>query len=162
MYNTQMNDISVDPDVAMGNDLLLLIARLNRWSNQNADMRLPLPQARLLSWIDERNAARISDLARAENCTQPGMTQQVKRLESSGLVQRAQDPDDARAVLISLTDKGRGLLYEIRRARAQAVAPIIAQIDGASRHDLQNALACLSELLNIAAEGISASQSVEN
>jgi DNA-binding MarR family transcriptional regulator len=151
-----------DPNEDLGNDLLLLIARLNRWSNQHADMRLPLAQARLLSWIEERSAARISDLAQAENCTQPGMTQQVKRLEANGLVQRAPDPSDARAVLISLTDKGRGLLHDIRRARAQAVAPVIAQIDEAARCDLQNALASLSRLLNVAAAGNPATQSAEN
>lgn len=152
MYNSEMTASSPDNAIALGEELLQLIGRLNRWSSHHADTRLPLQQARLLSWIEERGAARISNLARADNCTQPGMTVQVQRLEADGLVQRNPDPNDARAVLISLTEPGRKLLYEVRRARAQAVAPVIAQLDDSAREQLQGALSSLSHLLKIAAD----------
>lgn len=145
-----MTNLSTDPCVQLGGDLLQLIARFNRWTTQHADMRLPLAQARLLSLIEERGAARISELALAENCTQPGMTQQVQRLEAAAWVQRAPDPRDARAVLISLTEAGRELLQAVRRARAEAVAPIIEQLGDDARHDLQTALSSLSQLIDIA------------
>src|SRR5690625_177418 len=152
MYNTKMTESSMDNAVTLGEELLGLIGRLNRWSSHHADTRLPLQQARLLSWIEEKGAARISELARADNCTQPAMTIQVKRLEAAGLVQRAHDPDDARAVLISLSAAGRGLLSEVRCARAQAVAPVITRLDDDARQQLRSALDSLSHLLTIAAE----------
>lgn len=150
-----------DQDVALGADLLWLIARLNRWSSGNADTRLPLAQARLLAWIQEHHSAGISDLARADNCTQPAMTVQVQRLEAAGLVQRARDPNDARAVMISLTDSGQSLLNEVRQARARAIAPVIARLNDAARRDLQTALAGLSLLLDTAAEEARAAQTPE-
>lgn len=38
----------------------------------------------------------------------PAMTNRLDRLESAGLVQRLPDPDDRRAVIVELTEEGRG------------------------------------------------------
>src|SRR3954465_2202661 len=46
---------------------------------------------------------RITDLAAAEAVAQPTVTTLVGRLERDGLVRRAADPADARAVLVHLT-----------------------------------------------------------
>lgn len=149
-----MTDTTPADNVELGEQLLYLIGRLNRWSNHNADTRLPVAQARLLSAIEARENARISDLARADNCTQPAMTMQVQRLESAELVQREPDPNDARAVLISLTTHGHELLHEVRRARAQAIAPVIDQLDATEHAQLHSAMTTLSHLLHIAADDL--------
>ena len=78
-------------------------------------MPLPFAQARLLSTIEDQGAARISDLAALDHCSQPTMTTQVRRLEDAGLVSRTVDPDDARAVLISITAEGVDTLRQVRR-----------------------------------------------
>ena len=90
----------------LGADLLAVVARLNRLASQRARIPLPFAQARLLSTIEDQGAARISDLAALDHCSQPTMTMQVRRLEDAGLVSRTVDPDDARAVLIRITPKG--------------------------------------------------------
>ncbi len=145
----------------LGDELLRLIARLNRWSSRHADTDLPLGQLRLLSLIDESGAARIGELAVAEGCTQPGMTQQVKRLEKLQLVKRHPDPTDARATLISVTNSGHQRLNTARKARAVAVAPIIGQLDTASLDDLQKALDTLSQLLTLTAGDTTPTHSLE-
>jgi len=94
----------------LGSDLLSVVARLNRMANQRVRIPLPFAQARLLSTIDDRGEARISDLAALDHCSQPTMTTQVRRLEDAGLVTRTTDPQDARAVLIRITEKGLNLL----------------------------------------------------
>lgn len=138
-------------DVDLGNELLSLISRLNRWATGKSDSRLPLAQMRLLSLIDERGQAHVSALARADNCTQPGMTLQLQRLEELQLIQRQADPADARAVLISLSGHGQTLLACVRAARARAVAPAIGRLDDAERKALQAAIDSLSHLLASAA-----------
>ncbi|MGZ8630014.1 MAG: MarR family winged helix-turn-helix transcriptional regulator [Actinomycetota bacterium] len=57
---------------------------------------------------------RMADLAGSVLLTASGTTRAVDRMEREGLVHRAQDPDDGRATLVSLSPAGR------RRFRAAA------------------------------------------
>jgi DNA-binding MarR family transcriptional regulator len=137
----------------LGAELLGAIAKLNRWATRHADLPIPPAQARLLAQIDELGTARIGDLARADHCSQPTMTAHVQRLEERGWVDRIADPDDGRAVLISLSEHGASLLTQVRSARAGAIDPIIAGLDPDARHRLQGALRALDEVLTAAARG---------
>src|SRR6476620_3882021 len=101
----------------LGADLLAVVARLNRLANQRVRMPVPFAQARLLSTIEDKGEARISDLAALDHCSQPTMTTQVRRLEDAGLVTRTVDPGDARAVLIRITADGRRTLNAVRADR---------------------------------------------
>ena len=107
----------------LGADLLAVVARLNRLATQQADLGLPYAQVRLLALVDERGPSRISELAAYDSCSQPTMTTQVQRLEHAGLVSRIDDPSDARAVLVSVTQAGRDLLTTARAARAAVITP---------------------------------------
>src|SRR3954447_13468762 len=124
-------------DLPLGAELLRVIARINRWATQRADIDIPPAQGRLLAQIDELGSARIGDLARGDHCSQPTMTTQVQRLQERGWVSRAADPVDARAVLISLTEDGRNLLTAVRRERASVLAPYIAGLSREERSRLE-------------------------
>jgi DNA-binding MarR family transcriptional regulator len=50
---------------------------------------------------------RITELRGDVLLTQPGMSRLITRLETAGLVERVDDPDDGRACRIRLTDAGR-------------------------------------------------------
>ena len=95
----------------VANDLLRAAARLSRWASRLASFDVPFAQARLLALLDELGPARVSVLAEADHCSQPTMTTALQRLESSGWAQRAPDPSDARASLLSLTPAGRDLTF---------------------------------------------------
>lgn len=138
-------------DDTLGADLMRVAARLNRWATYHGRWAVPAAQARLLAQVDELGAARISDLARADHCSQPGMTAQVHRLEKAGLLTRAPDPEDARAALISLTDAGRVVLNEVRAARAAAVAPLVGALSDDERRRLRGAVTTFEALLDRAA-----------
>lgn len=138
----------VDPD--LGADLLDVVVRLNRWATRHGNLALPVAQARLLGQIGALGAARIGDLARADHCSQPSMTSQIRRLEAAGLVHRCPDPDDGRAVRIALTDRGRALLDEVRAARTAALAPLLERLPAAERRRLRGALNTLTNLLDSA------------
>ncbi|OKH76492.1 MarR family transcriptional regulator [Mycobacterium sp. SWH-M1] len=126
----------------LGSDLLSVVARLNRMANQRVRIPLPFAQARLLSTIDDRGEARISDLAALDHCSQPTMTTQVRRLEDAGMVTRTTDPHDARAVLIRITEHGRNTLRQARADRGAAVDPYLEQLGEADR-------ACLTEAVRV-------------
>ena len=134
-------------DSSLAADLLSVVARLNRLATQRVKMQLPFAQARLLSTIEDQDAARISDLAAFDHCSQPTMTMQVRRLEDAGLVSRTADPGDARAVLIRITPKGSKTLMQVRVDRGAAVDPYLERLEPEDRQTLADAVVVLRRLL---------------
>ena len=65
---------------------------------------------------------RISALSDDVLLTQPGMSRLVARLEQRGLVERGDDPDDARACRIRLTPAGVETQHRVGAAHARSVA----------------------------------------
>ncbi len=140
-------------DSSLAADLLSVVARLNRLATQRVKMQLPFAQARLLSTIEDQGAARISDLAAFDHCSQPTMTTQVRRLEDGGLVSRITDPADARAVLISITPKGREALARVRADRGAVVDPYLERLEPADREALTEAVRVMRAILVAARDG---------
>ena len=105
-----------DDLLSLGEDLVTTAARVVRWLPRDADFGLSLAAVRLLARISDHGPVRISDLAVAENCSQPTITNHVKKLEAEQLVTRTTDPRDARASMIALTDAGRLRLAEMRHS----------------------------------------------
>ena len=134
-------------ETALSSDLLAVVARINRLANQRVRIELPVAQARLLSAIEAEGAARISDLAARDHCSQPTMTTQVRRLEDAGLVSRTNDPADARAVLISITPKGVQTLATVRADRGAVLDPYLERLDSADRQTLADAVRVMRTLL---------------
>ncbi|HRD15179.1 MAG TPA: MarR family transcriptional regulator [Mycobacterium sp.] len=143
-----MGPISPQTTTALGAELLTVVAKLNRLATQRIGLPLPWAQARLLGTIDDQGEARISDLAELDHCSQPTMTTQVRRLEDAGLVARAQDPDDARAVRIRITPEGQRTLARVRADRAAVIDPRIARLSDADRETLSAAVGALHRLLD--------------
>ena len=69
-----------------------------RWVPKENGFTISLAAARLLARLHDNGPTRISDLATAERCSQPTITNHVKRLEAARLVDRHVDPRDARVV----------------------------------------------------------------
>jgi DNA-binding MarR family transcriptional regulator len=135
-------------DAALAADLLSVVARINRLATQRVRMQLPFAQARLLSMIEDQDAARISDLAALDHCSQPTMTAQVRRLELAGLVSRTTDPTDARAVLISITPEGVAVLAGVRADRGAVIDPYLERLPEADRQTLAEAVRVMRSLLD--------------
>jgi DNA-binding MarR family transcriptional regulator len=95
---------------------------------------ITISAARLLARLQDDGPTRISELALAENCSQPTITNHVKRLEAAHLVDRAADPRDARAWMIKLTKKGNQQLSLMRDSIGTSLEPYLATM---SRRDLK-------------------------
>lgn len=83
---------------------------------------------------------RVTELAQSEGLAQPTTTVLVRQLEQTGWVARVRDPDDRRAVLVSLTPAGAQALERYRtryrallRDRLEALPDEqISALDGAT------------------------------
>ena len=133
-------------DDDLGPRLLSAVARLNRWASRRAGVSASVAAWRLLAAIEELGPSRIGELARIDNCSQPTVTGQVRRLEDAGWVRRKRDPDDARAVLIALTPAGAANLQAVRAARSAVVQPRLAELTDAQRRTLADAVVVLEQL----------------
>jgi DNA-binding MarR family transcriptional regulator len=71
--------------------------------------------------------ARISALQRDVLLTQAGMSRLIARLEARGLVERAEDPQDARACRIRLTDRGARAQRQVGARHGRHVAEIMTR-----------------------------------
>lgn len=92
-------------------------------------------------WRDEgRTQAR---LAQALGVEPPTVTKMVQRMEASGLVTRAVDPSDRRAVRVSLTPKGRALKIQVDAITAELERRTLAGLSDRQQADLRGLLATL-------------------
>lgn len=97
---------------------------------READAGTGLGPARLsaLSVLVFAGPQRLTRLAAMEQVRPPTMSKVVAGLEAAGLARKRGDPDDARAVRIEATPRGRALLLEGRRRRVRRLAGGLAHL----------------------------------
>ncbi|MEU4190594.1 MarR family transcriptional regulator [Kribbella sp. NPDC026611] len=132
----------------LGEDVVVASTRLSRLATRNVNA-LPHAAMRVLGRVDELGQARISELAKADRCSQPTMSNLVQRLQDQGLVIRSQDPADSRASLISLSDAGLAELRSARRQAGQALAAHLSQLSTAEVSTLESAVTVIRKLLTL-------------
>jgi DNA-binding MarR family transcriptional regulator len=100
------------------------------------------PQYLVMLALWESNPRRVRDLADALYLEPPTLSPLLKRLESAGLIERRRDPDDDRALAVSLTPAGLAL-----RERALAVPGKVMERLGVGVGELERARDSLNSLL---------------
>jgi DNA-binding MarR family transcriptional regulator len=100
----------------------------------------------VLAALRDSGPQRITALADSEGVAQPTMTTLVARLEKRGLVARGDDPEDARAVRVAVTDQGLERLEARRVARVAVLDERLRALDAAEREVLVAALPVLDKL----------------
>lgn len=74
----------------------------------------------LLTRIDQEGAARAADLVIYLGVGKSTISRQLRDLEDLGLIERAPDPQDGRAAVLRLTDRGRTRFCAARDGRRSA------------------------------------------
>jgi DNA-binding MarR family transcriptional regulator len=129
---------------ADGPDLSSALQAIVTWGTSSAfrerllrtsDFPIPgdLPAFLLVNQLTYRGAARPTDLADAIQTGRSNVSKIVRRLEEVGLVERAPDPRDDRAVIVLLTDAGRAAS---RRIVSSALAEFGGALDDWSQDDI--------------------------
>jgi DNA-binding MarR family transcriptional regulator len=111
---------------------------------------LSLTAAATLANLERSGPQRLTALAVREGVTQPAMTQLVTRLERDGLARRRPDPDDARVVLVTITEAGLALLRERRAVRATHLQALIHTLPERDRRRIVAAVPALIRLADAA------------
>ncbi|HVD54120.1 MAG TPA: MarR family transcriptional regulator [Propionibacteriaceae bacterium] len=143
----------MDEDLhALGEDLITTAARVVRWVPKEDGFGISLAAARLLARLHDAGPTRISDLALAEKCSQPTITNHVKRLEAAHLVDRTADPRDARAWMIKLTKKGYQQLSLMRASIGTSLEPYLATMSKRDIKALREGVEAMRRLMAIERE----------
>jgi DNA-binding MarR family transcriptional regulator len=143
----------MDDDLhALGEDLITTAARVVRWVPKENGFSISLAAARLLARLQDNGPTRISDLALTEKCSQPTITNHVKRLEAAHLVERAADSRDARAWMIKLTKKGNQQLSLMRASIGSSLEPYLATMSKRDLKALRDGVGAMQRLMAVKME----------
>ena len=113
---------------------------------------LSLTAASTLRRLERAGPHRLSELYAPEGISQPAMTQLITRLEKEGLVRRAGDPNDGRAVIVTITDAGRAAVAHRREVRARALSELLRGLSPDEYETVVAALPALDRLNDLAAD----------
>jgi DNA-binding MarR family transcriptional regulator len=135
-----------DGTAALG-DLLMRAARTlrRRFGAVLAPWDLSPHQARALRVVGSGDGVRLSELAEALRIAPRSATEVADGLQERGLVERATDPTDRRAVVLTVTEAGRQVQREVDAARAADSAELFARLSAADRAELARILRVLTD-----------------
>ena len=125
--------------------LVLQASRLIRIVRRNSH-EIPAASVRLLSLVDQYEAATIKELAAADQCSQPTMTGLVNGMAERGWLRRDPNPADARSSFVSLTEAGRAELHKARAENAELILERAARAD-ISADELANAASVIDRIV---------------
>ncbi|GAB3254952.1 MarR family transcriptional regulator [Alteromonas gracilis] len=132
----------------LASELRVSVARFVRRvrKERGSDDEITLTQRSVLVTLWRDGEQPVGRLAEAEQVRPPSMTRTVACLEEGGYVTRRQDPDDGRAVLVHLTDKGNEVLEADRRRRDAWLSQRLAELTEDERRVLRDAVPLLERM----------------
>lgn len=135
-----------EPTVAdIAGRLRIAAGRLAREASAHGEGITPSRLA-AMSVLDRCGPLRVGALAGCVGISAPTASRLVDCLAERGLIVRTADPDDHRAVRISLSRSGTAALHSVRELGAGMLAQRISGLDGAELAVLVAALPVLEDL----------------
>ncbi|MDO5746180.1 MAG: MarR family transcriptional regulator [Actinomycetaceae bacterium] len=102
---------------------------------------------RVASMLDSLGPMRPSQIAYREHTSRATTTKLLRRLESEGLIQRVNDPSDARAYKVELTKDGHRHLTQWRQRLAHTLEPLVDSLPDKAKHTLKEAETIMHTLI---------------
>jgi DNA-binding MarR family transcriptional regulator len=109
---------------------------------------LPMAQVEILQRLAEEPALRVSDLATRHRLATNTVSNLVQQLVTAGLVERTPDPDDRRAVTVSLTEQGEERLQQWLQAHERRLSQALDSLDRDDRRVIVASLGPLARLVD--------------
>ncbi|MFF7968059.1 MarR family winged helix-turn-helix transcriptional regulator [Streptomyces sp. NPDC007903] len=133
------------PAETSAEELMIAVEELVRHVRRSATAGgLSTAASSALGRLGREGPQRLTELARAENATQPNMTQLVTRMERAGLVRRVADRTDGRGVLVEVTELGKEVFRERRAERTDALGQLVGELSEPERQAVRVALPALA------------------
>lgn len=118
--------------------------RLDRLIAARSGVSIGVAAVAVLGKVIEDGPMRMTDLAEAVRTQPAALTRQVQALEAEGYVERAADPADGRASVVTATSAGRVAHRRIEAANDELMAE---QLDDWTTDDLADLVARLDRLV---------------
>lgn len=136
-------------------DILIALRRIIRAVNLRSkrlvkETGLTAPQLVVLRALNQHGSLKPSTLAREVSLSQPTITAILDRLERAELVQRVRNPDDRRAVLAQLTDKGMATATSAPELLQSGFLRSFRELESWEQHMLIASLQRIAELMDAA------------
>jgi DNA-binding MarR family transcriptional regulator len=127
-------------------DAVPLVMRFMRAHLQEEEGDLPsVAQIRVLSCLTTTPGASLSDVARFINVTKATASSMVARMVEKGYVNRLDDPNERRCVMLTATDTGREIYLRARAHALTAVADVLENVSAQDREKIAAGLELLRE-----------------
>lgn len=136
----------VEDVVGLAHDLRLACMRVSRRVRFESSPDVAPHQFSVLARLDARSRT-LKDLAETERVSPPSMSRTVTALAERGWVHRADDPDDGRVVVLSLSDEGRTALRAERQNRDAWMAERLEHLSADERAVLARATDILEAVM---------------
>jgi DNA-binding MarR family transcriptional regulator len=144
-----MLTLSADP-TTVANRLRPALLRLNRELRREIhSLGLGGMQASLLIQIGREPGIGANELAARERMSAPGMSKQIGRLETMGLLTRRQ-LEDKRRFGLHLTDEGKRVIESVKRRRTAWLADRLRGLEPEELEAIDAAIEPLLKLLDVA------------
>lgn len=124
---------------------LFMHRSMHGWGRFAKSTGLSMPQFSVLMQLHYRGAAYgMSHISEMYDISPAAASQMVEKLVQSGLLQRVEDPNDRRAKLLSLTDKGSELILEGIDERYRWLDEVTDKLTAEERTQISEALDILT------------------
>jgi len=125
---------------------LVRLAESRRTSgpSQSPPKRLDRAAYTLLTWLEERPATRLTELAALMEIDLSTASRQVRGLEERGFVSRIEDPRDQRTAWLEVTEAGREVLSATRALRIERIS---SRLSSWHERDVEELARLLSKLV---------------
>jgi len=114
-------------------------------SMAEADQSLTVPQMRVLTIISRYGPMNLSEVASHLGVHPSNATRICNRLVEIGLVDRKEDPDDRRRLVLSLTAAGSRLWNGLTDRRRQSIELVVRKMAPSERAELAAGMAAMSQ-----------------
>jgi DNA-binding MarR family transcriptional regulator len=115
------------------------------WAQFAKSSGLSMPQFSIIMQLHHKGAFGMSHVSERFEITPAAASQLVDKLVQSGLVQREEDPNDRRAKLLNLTDKGRDLVQRGSQERYRWVDELAGKLSAEQRAKVSEAFNIMTE-----------------
>lgn len=141
MENTLFQRIQL----AIGLERLTDLLRNQAWRDGGDISLHPSQRALLAVLASEGESLRPSEIAARLGVSAPSVSDSIRAVEAKGWVERAHDPDDARAQRLSLSAAGAELIAGIRHASDSGISQLLQVL---TDHDAQALLRIMQLLIH--------------
>ena len=134
-YNVRMNNLIDDimvqfPRIARK----VMVATKSKTMPLSSDL-----QSRLLEGL-MTGPMKPSEISRFHCISKPNVTTLISKLIESGLAQRSHDEQDRRVIYVTITDKGKKIVYRRRRIIKEYILKVFNQLDADDIEDTFSAM----------------------